>query len=96
MTNAHCHSVEVWARGRADVMALEPWLAEIFPPLDTLSPDLIRLSALLISAEMLKTGVTSVVDHFRQVPATAHAVDAAAGAYREAGINAGIAIMMRR
>jgi 5-methylthioadenosine/S-adenosylhomocysteine deaminase len=94
-TNAHSHSIEVWGRGRTDRMALESWLEAIFPPIDRLSAEFIRTAVLLIAAEMLKTGVTSVVDHFRQTPARLDGVEAAAAAYRESGMNASIAIMLR-
>jgi cytosine/adenosine deaminase-related metal-dependent hydrolase len=94
-TNAHSHSTEAWAKGRSDASALESWLASTFPPLDTLSDQLIRISALLCAAEMMKSGVTTVVDHFRQIPATYDSIGAVSRAYREAGLNAAIAIMLR-
>ncbi len=95
LTNAHCHSTEVWAKGRSEGTALESWLAAIFPPLDTLPDDVVHVGGLLVAAEMLKCGVTTVVDHFRQIPATVASVSAVARAYREAGLNAGIAVMLR-
>ena len=94
-TNGHCHSIEVWGKGRTDRMPLEAWLEAIFPAIDRLPAEFIRVAVLLIAAEMLKTGVTSVVDHFRQTPARLDAVEAAVGAYRECGMNASIAIMLR-
>ena len=94
-TNGHCHSIEVWGRGRTDRMALEAWLESIFPAIDRLPAEFIRVAVLLIAAEMLKTGVTSVVDHFRQTPPRLDAVGAAAAAYRESGMNACIATMLR-
>lgn len=95
LTNAHCHSTEAWAKGRSEAESLETWLPATFPNIDTLPDELLRIAGLLISAEMLKCGVTTVVDHFRQIPATTAAVSAIANAYQEAGINAGIAIMLR-
>jgi cytosine/adenosine deaminase-related metal-dependent hydrolase len=94
-TNAHSHSTEAWAKGRSDALALESWLASTFPPLDTLPDDLVRISALLCAAEMMKSGVTTVIDHFRQVPATYESVGAVSRAYSEAGLNAAVAIMLR-
>ena len=76
-------------------MPLEAWLDAIFPAIDRLPAEFIRVAVLLIAAEMLKTGVTSVVDHFRQTPARLDAVGAAVAAYRESGMNAAIAIMLR-
>jgi 5-methylthioadenosine/S-adenosylhomocysteine deaminase len=95
LTNGHCHSIEVWGKGRTDRMPLEDWLDAIFPAIDQLPAEFIRVAVLLIAAEMLKTGVTSVVDHFRQTPARLDAVGAAVAAYRECGMNASIAIMLR-
>ena len=92
---AHCHSIEAWGRGRTDRMPLEAWLQAVFPPLDQLAAPFIRVAVLLTAAEMLKSGVTSVIDHFRQTPARLDAVESAAAAYRESGINAAIAVMLR-
>src|SRR5262245_47618491 len=53
-TNAHCHSIEAWGKGRTDRMVLEAWLDAIFPPIDRLPAEFIRLAVLLCAAEMLK------------------------------------------
>jgi cytosine/adenosine deaminase-related metal-dependent hydrolase len=95
LTNAHCHSTEAWAKGRSEGTDLEAWFGTTFPNIDTLPDELIRIAGLLVAAEMLKSGVTTIVDHFRQIPATSRSVAAIAAAYREAGMNAGIAIMLR-
>jgi 5-methylthioadenosine/S-adenosylhomocysteine deaminase len=95
LTNAHCHSTEAWAKGRSEGTTLEPWLSATFINIDTLPTDFVYITGLLVAAEMLKCGVTTVVDHFRQIPATIESVAAVARAYREAGINAGIAVMLR-
>lgn len=94
-TNAHCHSTEAWAKGRSEGTMLEAWLSSTYAHIDTLPDDLIRVAGLLVAAEMLKCGITTVVDHFRQIPATVSSVASIAQAYREAGINAGIAVMLR-
>jgi 5-methylthioadenosine/S-adenosylhomocysteine deaminase len=94
-TNAHSHSVEVWARGRVEGMRLEAWLDAVFPPLDRLQPEYLRFAILLTASEMLKSGVTTVIDHFRQTPMREDAIAAAVDAYREVGVNAAIAIMLR-
>jgi guanine deaminase len=44
---------------------------------------------------MLKTGATAVVDHFRQTPMRMEAIAAAVAAYREIGMRAAIAVMLR-
>lgn len=95
LTNAHTHSTEAWAKGRSEGAGLEAWYALTFPNIDSLSDEFVRISGLLIAAEMLKSGVTTVVDHFRQIPATVGSVAALAAGYREAGINAAIAVMLR-
>jgi cytosine/adenosine deaminase-related metal-dependent hydrolase len=44
---------------------------------------------------MLHSGTTALVDHFRQTPMRLDALEAAVGAYREAGMRCAIAVMMR-
>ena len=95
LINGHTHSPETLAKGRADRSTLQTWLGEIWPPLDALEPRQIYVAALLGAAEMLHTGTISLVDHFRQTPARLSAVDAVAEAYRDSGMRAVIAIMLR-
>jgi len=95
LINGHTHSPETLAKGRAERSTLETWLGEIWPPLDALEPRQIYVAALLGAAEMLRTGTISVVDHFRQTPVRLAAVDAVAQAYRDSGMRAVIAVMLR-
>ena len=95
LINGHTHSPETLAKGRADRSTQESWLGQIWPPLDALEPRQIYVAALLGAAEMLRTGTISVVDHFRQTPVRPPAVDAVARAYRDSGMRAVIAVMLR-
>jgi cytosine/adenosine deaminase-related metal-dependent hydrolase len=95
LLNAHCHSPETLARGIVDRIGYENWLGAIWPYLDGLTPEQIRIAVLLGCAEMLHSGTTAVVDHFRQTPMRLDAIEAAVGAYREAGMRCAVGIMLR-
>ena len=95
LLNAHTHSPETLARGFVDRICYEDWLGAVWPELDCLTPAQIRVAVLLGCAEMLHGGTTAVVDHFRQTPLTAEAVQAAVDAYRESGMRAAVAMMLR-
>jgi len=95
LLNAHCHSPETLARGVVDRIIYEDWIGAVWPPLDQLTPEQIRVAVLLGCAEMLHSGTTAVVDHFRQTPMRLDAVEAAVAAYREAGMRCAVAIMVR-
>jgi cytosine/adenosine deaminase-related metal-dependent hydrolase len=95
LLNAHCHSPETLARGVVDRIGYENWLGAVWPPLDRLTPEQIRVAVLLGCAEMLHSGTTAIVDHFRQTPMRLEAVEAAVGAYREAGMRCAVGIMLR-
>ncbi len=93
--NAHTHSPENLARGLADGQGLHDWLGTVWKSLDRLAADDIRLAAQLGCIEMIRSGTVAVVDHFRQYPPRLEAVDAVAGAYREAGLKALVAVWLR-
>lgn len=95
LVNGHTHSPENLAKGVADRMTLDAWLAAVWHSLDALTPEEIRIAALVGCAEMLRTGSTSVVDHFRQTPLSADALMAVVRAYDEAGLRAVIPAMVR-
>ncbi len=95
LVNAHTHSPENLARGRAQNARLAAWLAEIWPALDRLSLDKLRFAIELGAAEMIRHGITSVVDHFRQTPMTEAALMAAIEAYGRTGLRTTIAVMLR-
>ncbi len=95
LCNAHTHSTETLARGLADATAFPQWIAAVWTRLDALTPDALAMGIRLAAAEMLHGGVTAVVDHFRQTPQNAAAIDAAAKAWLATGMRATLAIMLR-
>lgn len=94
LVNAHCHSAEALARGRATDCGLDGWLPAL-ADVDTLSQDDISLAVDLCAVEQLRSGVTSVVDHFRQLPATLNAGEAVSAAWEKSGLRAMVALMVR-
>ena len=95
ITNAHTHSPENLAAGFCDGLQLDDWLKAVWAQLDHMTPDAIRLAVFAGVAPMLKRGVTAVVDHFRQTPASLEAVDSARAVYEACGMRAMIAVMLR-
>ena len=95
LVNAHFHSPGNLMRGALDGLPLEVFMLYEVPPLA--SPvDQRRLGYLrtLVGAmEMLKLGITTVMDDAFHVPvATAEGVDAICRAYRDIGMRARVAI----
>lgn len=95
LTNAHTHSPENFAAGFCDALRLENWLNAVWARLDHLSREEIRLAVTLGAAQMLRQGVTAIVDHFRQTPMSLDAIDAARAAYESTGVRAIVAVMLR-
>ena len=95
LCNAHTHSTETLARGLADAAPFTTWIEAVWRRLDALDRDVLAIGVQLAAAEMLHGGVTSVVDHFRQTPARADAINAAAQAWIRTGMRATLAIMLR-
>lgn len=94
--NAHTHSAEALARGRAPMARLDDWLAAQYAEgEDALPAAEIRQAILLAAAECIRGGAVRVTDHFRQIPQTRAAVAAAAAAWGESGMRARLAVMMR-
>jgi 5-methylthioadenosine/S-adenosylhomocysteine deaminase len=58
LVNAHTHSPENLARGRAERARLPEWMAAVWPALDSLPTDVVRLAIEIGSAEMIRHGVT--------------------------------------
>lgn len=83
------------AAGFCDGLQLDDWLKAIWAQLDHLTPDAVQLAVFAGAAQMLKRGVTAVVDHFRQTPASLQAIDSARAAYAATGMRAMIAVMLR-
>jgi 5-methylthioadenosine/S-adenosylhomocysteine deaminase len=95
LTNAHTHSPENFAAGFCDALRLENWVNAVWARLDHLSAEEIWLAVTLGTAQMLKQGVTAIVDHFRQTPMSLDAIDAARAAYESTGVRAIVAVMLR-
>ncbi len=78
LINAHTHVSMTLMRGLADDLPLMDWLTRhIFPVEQKLTPELVRLGALLGCAEMLRTGTTCFCDMYLMEQAVAEAVDQA-------------------
>ncbi len=73
LVNAHTHLSQTFMRGLAGGRPLLPWLRELIWPLQgALTPDDMRLAALLGLVENLRGGVTQVVDHHKITATPAH------------------------
>lgn len=94
LVNAHSHSASCLQRGQVAGAPLDLFVMEAMSRRSTRTIHHVRTAALLHAVEMLKRGITGVVDHFRHgaVP-TAEAVTAAMGAYEEIGMRAIVAPM---
>jgi 5-methylthioadenosine/S-adenosylhomocysteine deaminase len=65
LINAHCHAADSLFRGLVEDLPLEPWLQTVWKAeAAILSPDTVRLGARLGLAELLLSGVTTVMDMF--------------------------------
>jgi cytosine/adenosine deaminase-related metal-dependent hydrolase len=94
LVNAHSHSPENCLRGAGQRLPLEPWLMLMFGAAGRYDAEAHRVCALAGAAEMLRSGTTAVLDHLWMTPSDPAAVDAAMGAYRDAGIRAAVAPLM--
>jgi 5-methylthioadenosine/S-adenosylhomocysteine deaminase len=95
LTNSHTHSPENLAAAFCDGRQLENWLNAVWGRLDHLSSQEVQLAIFYGAAQMLKCGVTAVVDHFRQTPMSLEALDSARAAYDATGLRAILAVMLR-
>ena len=65
IVNTHCHAADSLFRGLVEDLALEPWLQTAWKAEGAiLNPDTSRLGSVLGFAELLLSGVTSVMDMF--------------------------------
>ena len=94
MINAHSHSYATLLRGTVAGAPLDLFVMEAMARRAPVRARQVEVAALLQAAEMLKSGITAMVDHFRYgaLPSV-EAISAAFGAYRQAGIRAAIAPM---
>lgn len=92
---AHVHSPGNLMRGTLDGLPLEIFMLYEVPPLAEMAEDpaLVRIRTLLGATEMLKLGITSVLDDAFFVPLVSRpAIDALAGAYAEIGMRATVTL----
>jgi cytosine/adenosine deaminase-related metal-dependent hydrolase len=94
-TNAHTHSGEVLKRGIATASKHQNWLSDVWTKMDVMSADEIEVSIKLCAAEMLHSGVTSVIDHFRQSPLSEDNIKLATQTWLLTGIRTTLALMVR-
>jgi 5-methylthioadenosine/S-adenosylhomocysteine deaminase len=89
LVNAHCHLTEILQKSFRDNARMEIWRAYRTNTEDLahLTPEEIGTAAELACSEMLKNGVTSVVDHFSTRPGlTVDKMEAILGAFEKTGI----------
>jgi 5-methylthioadenosine/S-adenosylhomocysteine deaminase len=97
LVNAHTHSLENFARATDERLPLEPWLVHTIWALDVLSERDYYLAAMVGVIEMLQSGTTAVIDHLGLTPGSGLGhIDSAMKAYRDSGIRAGIAPLIRQ
>lgn len=94
LVNAHTHSAETYLKGTSDRLPLEVWLVYLDGTCGVYEPRDVYLTCMLGAIEMIKTGVTSVLDHLWISPGLSiEGLDAAMQAYSDAGIRAAAAPM---
>jgi 5-methylthioadenosine/S-adenosylhomocysteine deaminase len=95
LVNAHLHSSGHFSRGLVDNLPLELFMLWELPPLEAAAspPELYRARVLSGAVEMLRSGITSVMDDPIFAPAaTGDTIDAVMGAYRDVGLRATVSI----
>jgi 5-methylthioadenosine/S-adenosylhomocysteine deaminase len=95
LVNAHFHSTGTFNRSCVENLPLELFMLYELPPFDfgPFPPDLYRTQALLAARDMLRVGVTSVMDDAMFYPEpTADTLDGLMSAYRDAGIRATVGV----
>lgn len=94
LVNAHTHSYSALLKGTVDAVPLDLYMVRAMAGGADRTPREAYVAAQVDCLTLLKTGVTSVIDHYSQRPAlTAEGLDAALAAYRDAGMRARIAPM---
>jgi len=89
LVNAHCHLTEILQKSFRDNARMEIWRTyrTTTEDLAKLTAEEIGMAAELACSEMLKSGVTAVVDHFSTRPGlTVKKMEAILGAFEKTGI----------
>ena len=95
LVNAHHHSHDRFDKGRLDNLPLEVWQVIYNPPLGRRdwTPAECYLRTVLNGMEMLKTGITTVIDDvIHGVPPLKENIDAVFQAYQDIGMRAYVSI----
>lgn len=91
LISAHTHATQALWRGQIPLLPVELWLAE-FVDIPPLEDAVVRLATLLTSIGLLRSGVTSILDHLILRRGRERAtVELAMDAYRTLGIRVRIA-----
>lgn len=94
LINGHCHSYTALLKGTIDGVPLDIYMLYVMAAGAGRTRRHVAVSALVDSIAMIRTGTTSIIDHFSHRPAvTGEALDAVAGAFAESGLRAAIAPM---
>ena len=94
LINAHSHSYTALLKGTVDAVPLDLYMIRAIAGGSDRSPREIFVSAQVDCITLLKSGVTSAIDHYSERPqTTAEGLEAVAAGYREAGLRARIAPM---
>ena len=94
LINAHSHSYTALLKGTVDAVPLDLYMIRAIAGGTDRSPREVFVSAQVDCITLLKSGVTSVIDHYSERPqTTAEGLEAVAAGYREAGLRARIAPM---
>ena len=94
LINGHCHSYTALLKGTIDCVPLDIYMLYVIAASTGRTPREVAVSALVDSIAMIRTGTTSIIDHFSHRPAVSEeALDAVVGAFAESGLRAAIAPM---
>ena len=94
LINAHSHSYTALLKGTVDAVPLDLYMIRAIAGGSDRTPREIFVSAQVDCITLLKSGVTSVIDHYSERPQTTEeGLEAVAAGYREAGLRARIAPM---
>ena len=92
--NSHTHSYSAILKGTVEKNPLDIYMLAVIAAGSSMTPRETYVSAQLDALSMLKTGITSLIDHYSERPAlTAAGLDAVCGAFKEIGVRATVATM---
>ncbi len=92
--NAHTHSYTALLKGTVEREPLDIYMLHVIAAGDAMTPREIYVSAQLDALSMLRRGITSIIDHYSERPATTAAgLDAVCTAFEDIGIRATVAPM---